>query len=515
MDKRHTFFLTFWMQELNPHAKIHEMADLLKNPGNQILRQMVSHMTNTTLTEWGNFSVRTMLTARSNQYTYVVSEDDCARPSICRSDYEAIAKTQDAYIQTHDMVEITGTIALEEPVLAPVSLLVEASAANIAAMQSQLYFSSFNNKKAMLNVIYTPTLTPDNLSLPTLIAVDFENYTTRILGTDYFGESKKAGLRMWNKWVYDLGGLALHAGCKTYFDPKGEEKSIIFIGLSGTGKTTMTFNSHLGSLPVQDDFCALFPDGRLFSSENGCFAKTFGLDQAHEPNIYNALKEPDAWLENVVVDSNGKVDFLDGSYTTNGRGTFTLDKIEHRDPSNLPEVSHIIILNRNFDIIPGIALLKPDQAEEYFMLGETTGTSAGGVAEAGKFLRVPGTNPFFFGNDALQGIRFSEILKQNPQIQIALMNTGCVGGHSGDPCSVKVKISHSSAILEAVLRDEIMWQEDKDFGYMIPSQQILGVPSEITNPGSQYTAIGKQMEYQSTVQNLISSRNEYFNLMSK
>ena len=29
------------------------------------------------------------------------------------------------------------------------------------------------------------------------------------------------------------------------------------------------------------------------------------------------------------------------------------------------------------------------------MLGETQGTSAGGAEEAGKFLRVPGTNPFF------------------------------------------------------------------------------------------------------------------------
>jgi phosphoenolpyruvate carboxykinase (ATP) len=411
------------------------------------------------------------------------------------------------------MVKITGSIALEEPVLTPISLLVETSAANIAAMQSQLYFTTGKNENAMMNVIYTPTLIPDLLSLPTLIAVDFENYTTRILGTDYFGESKKAGLRMWNKRVYDLGGLALHAGCKTYFDFMGNEKSIIIIGLSGTGKTTTTFNSHLGSLPVQDDFCAFFPDGRLFASENGCFAKTFGLDKAHEPNIFNALKNPEAWLENVAVDGNGKVDYLDGSYTTNGRGTFTLDKIEHRSPLNLPEVSHIIILNRNFDIIPGIAFLKPEQAVEYFMLGETTGTSAGGLAEAGKFLRVPGTNPFFFGNDTLQGKRFSEILKQNPQIQVALMNTGCVGGHSEDPCSEKVKISHSSAILEALLKDEITWQEDKDFGYMISSQPIFGVPSEIMNPQSIYINTGKQIEYQKTVESLISSRREYLKFL--
>ena len=41
------------------------------------------------------------------------------------------------------------------------------------------------------------------------------------------------------------------------------------------------------------------------------------------------------------------------------------------------------------------AKLSQEQAAAYFMLGETTGTSAGGAAEEGKFLRVPGTNPFF------------------------------------------------------------------------------------------------------------------------
>ena len=45
--------------------------------------------------------------------------------------------------------------------------------------------------------------------------------------------------------------------------------------------------------------------------------------------------------------------------------------------------------------MPGVARLDRAQAAAYFMLGETTGTSAGGKDEEGKFLRVPGTNPFF------------------------------------------------------------------------------------------------------------------------
>ena len=49
------------------------------------------------------------------------------------------------------------------------------------------------------------------------------------------------------------------------------------MGLSGTGMTTATFTTQLGSQPVQDDFVALMPGGNVYTTENGCFAKTFGL----------------------------------------------------------------------------------------------------------------------------------------------------------------------------------------------------------------------------------------------
>lgn len=491
------------------------MAKLIISPPAQLLRRLAAQMPNALLTEWGNYSIRTRITARSNQFTFFVTNEQTGHPCLDRQDYEIISRNQDAYIKKNDMIEIRGMIGLEEPVRAPISLFVETANVNIAAMQSQLYFSPQENHQSIMKVIYTPNLFPDFRDLPALIAVDFENYTTRIMGTDYFGESKKGGLRMWNKWVYDLGGLALHAGCKTYFAPSGIEKAIVIIGLSGTGKTTTTFNSHLGSLPVQDDFCALFPDGRLYASENGCFAKTYGLDVTHEPEIYIALKEPDSWLENVAVDNQGIVDYFNGSHTTNGRGTFTLDKIKHRVPYNLPEVSHIIILNRNFDILPGIVQLKPDQAIEYFMLGETTGTSAGGQAEAGKFLRVPGTNPFFHTYDKLQGQRFQSILEQNPEIKVILMNTGCVGGKSEDPCAMKVKIAHSSRLLEALLNNEIHWTDDLDFGYATPENLIPGIPEEIVNPKCYYRSKNRQVEYDKMVEDLKLSRRDYLSSINE
>ena len=481
------------------------------NPTNDKLKEIASKLPNAARTAWGNFSIKTRITARSSQFTYFVSDTPIKRLFISRGAYHELALLQDEFISKTEMIEITGCIGVESPVAVSAQLIIEKSAANIAAMQSQLYFSNSTSKEPVLKVIYTPNLLPEGFPHPILIAVDLESYTTRIFGTDYFGESKKAGLRMWNKWIYDLGGLALHAGCKTYIGLDQKEKSVIIIGLSGTGKTTTTFNQHLGSLPVQDDFCAIFPDGRIYASENGCFAKTYDLKEENDPIIYNALKHQDSWLENVSVRADGTVDYLDGSYTTNGRGTFSLDRIPHREPDHLPEVSHILILNRNFDIIPAIAKLSAEQAAEYFMLGETTGTSAGGDEEAGKSMRVPGTNPFFFADDALQGQRFAEILQANPVIQIILMNTGCVGGTADDPRSIKVKIAHSSALIEALLSNSIEWKEDPDFHYQIAASLVSGCLLEITQPEVLYRNQGRLQEYQQILSSLKKSRKSYLN----
>ena len=46
----------------------------------------------------------------------------------------------------------------------------------------------------------------------------------------------------------------------------------------------------------------LMPGGKVYGTENGCFAKTFRLDPDFEPNIYGAVIKPTAYLENVYQD---------------------------------------------------------------------------------------------------------------------------------------------------------------------------------------------------------------------
>jgi phosphoenolpyruvate carboxykinase (ATP) len=285
-------------------------------------------------------------------------------------------------------------------------------------MQQKLYFERVDGEGAdrepEVQVIYTPGLTAPGYPDDRIIAVDLDHYVTRVLNSDYFGESKKGGLRMWNDIVYRKGGLALHAGLKVIPTAEGD-KVFMIIGLSGTGKTTTTFTTQNGSRPIQDDFVGLMPGGHAYGTENGCFAKTFGLDADFEPSIHGAVVKPTAFLENVYQDGNGTIDFFNEHYTKNGRAVFEMrDLVSYEDARNVGPVDYLLILNRNENLIPAVAKLSQEQAAAYFMLGETTGTAAGGAAEEGKFLRVPGTNPFFPLPHGLQGNRLLELLATHP-----------------------------------------------------------------------------------------------------
>ena len=491
-----------------------EPKSLEINPSPEKLKEYALAMPNARLTEFDNVNVQTRVTARSKSSTYIVSDDPSRHSdqTISRSEYEAIAKLQNDYIAEQEMIEIRGYIGVDPNFRVPARLVIEKSNANIAAMQRQLYYPldvSPDEVEPELTVIYTPNLVAPGYPNDRVIAVDLDAGVTRVLNSDYFGESKKGGLRMWNTLVYERGGLALHAGCKV-IPVNGRSRCVLVVGLSGTGKTTTTFTRQNNSLPVQDDFIALMEGGKIHVTENGCFAKTFGLDPKFEPTIYGAVTKPDAYLENVAQDDNGKLDFYDDSYTQNGRATFELSAIPHEKPDNVPAAEVLLILNRNENIIPAVAKLNPVQAAAYFMLGETQGTSAGGADEAGKFLRVPGTNPFFPLQHGLQGNRILELL-QSCKLDVYLMNTGRVGGPEGDERSKKVAIPHSSAIVKAIAEDTIEWEEDPDFGYLV-AREVPGIDkadADLLRPRLLYERQGRIDEYNAIVERLKRERYEF------
>jgi phosphoenolpyruvate carboxykinase (ATP) len=482
------------------------------NPTAERLRELTEKMPNCQVTEFGNVVVKARVDSRSTRSTFVVQDStNATKQTLTRAEFDRVAADQDAYIADQHMVVVDGYIGSDPEFRTRARLVMEAANANVAGMQQQLYYPVGEDYDPATwqpdtTVVYTPNLPAPGYPDDRLIAADLRDNVTRVLNSDYFGESKKGGLRMWNNIVYNRGGLALHAGCKV-MPRDGSPTAILIVGLSGTGKTTTTFTTQLDSKPAQDDFVALMPHGKVYTTENGCFAKTFGLDPRFEPAIYHATTKPDAYLENVSVDSGGKVDFFDTSYTKNGRTTWPFSYVHPWPGNEVPPAEFLLILNKNENIVPAVARLDRAQAAAFFMLGETTGTSAGGKDEEGKFLRVPGTNPFFPRDMADMGNRMLELLDSH-ELKVFVLNTGRVGGKDDDT-SKKVTIPYSSAIVQAIVEDTIDWVTDPDFGYEVAAS-LPGVDDvEILQPRLLYARQDRREEYDGLVARLKKERKEY------
>jgi phosphoenolpyruvate carboxykinase (ATP) len=168
-----------------------------------------------------------------------------------------------------------------------------------------------------------------------------------------------------------------------------------------------------------------------------------------------------------------------------------------------------VILNRARAIVPALAKLSQQQAAAYFMLGETQGTSAGGKDEAGKSLRVPGTNPFFPLPHDLQGNRFLELLRTK-DIDVYLMNTGWIVDDQG-PDSKKITVAHSSACLTAIAEGGVDWETDPDFGYQV-ANTLPGIEPEdedMLQPRRAFERLGRMDEHRAWVTKLKTERRAF------
>ncbi|MEF8782466.1 MAG: phosphoenolpyruvate carboxykinase (ATP) [Haloarculaceae archaeon] len=310
---------------------------------------------------------------------------------------------------------------------------------------------------------------------------------TFVLGSDYTGEAKKSFLRLFMRRVKEDGGLGLHAGTKRVrIERDGEVTDVgqAFLGLSGTGKSTLTghgcwLEESEGAEMLQDDVCALLPDGRVPGSEgNGLYIKTIGLNRAEQPELYDAATHESAVLENVAVE-DGNVDFDDGTLTRNGRAVVLREHLDSAaEDIDLDEVDQVFFITRN-PLMPPVARLTPRQAAVAFMLGESIQTSAGDPDAAGEAIRVVGTNPFIIGPEGEEGNRFSQLLADN-DVDAYLMNTGSVGPDAAD-----IGVEDSVNILVAAARGEIEWTRDETLGLEIPAD-VLGVDVESLHPARHY-----------------------------
>jgi phosphoenolpyruvate carboxykinase (ATP) len=292
-----------------------------------------------------------------------------------------------------------------------------------------------------------------------------------VLGSDYTGEAKKSFLRLFMYHTKQAGGLGLHAGTKQVRlqTDQGDLETVgqAFLGLSATGKSTLTAHGLWLDDPedatmLQDDVCALLPDGTVAGSEgNGLYVKTHELDADEQPALYDAVTDETAVLENVDVDADGHVDFESDRHTTNGRAAISRDKLASAgDAIDLPDLDQLFFITRN-PVAPPIAKLSPAQAAVAFMLGESIQTAAGDPSKAGESIRVVGTNPFIIGPEGEEGNRFYDLIA-DLDVECYLLNTGQVGERD-------VGVEESVTLLCEVARDRIEWHHDEAVGLTVPA----------------------------------------------
>jgi phosphoenolpyruvate carboxykinase (ATP) len=297
-------------------------------------------------------------------------------------------------------------------------------------------------------------------------------------GTWYGGEMKKGIFSVMNYYMPLRGIASMH--CSANVGKKGD--TAIFFGLSGTGKTTLSTDPERAL--VGDDEHGWDDDG-VFNFEGGCYAKCIKLNKENEPDIYNAIRR-DALLENLVVLSDGTIDFNDNSKTENTRVSYPIYHIHNivKPVSKAGHAKKVIFLTADsFGVLPPVSRLTEEQTRYYFLSGYTAkvaGTERGIIEPTPSFSACFGAaflmlDPILYANELTKKMK-----KHNAEAW--LVNTGWMGGPYG--FGNRIDLPSTRMIINAILNDSIIECEFITlpvFNLNVPSK-VDGVDESILDP---------------------------------
>ena len=257
----------------------------------------------------------------------------------------------------------------------------------------------------------------------------------------------------------------------------------IFFGLSGTGKTTLSTDPKRAL--IGDDEHGWDDEG-IFNFEGGCYAKTINLDKDSEPEIFNAIRR-DALLENVSLNSEGVIDFEDGSVTQNTRVSYPIFHIDNivKPVSKAGPAKKVIFLTADaFGVMPPVAKLTPDQTKYHFLSGFTAklaGTEVGVTKPVPTFSACFGAafltlHPTKYGQELVKKMEANNA-------EAYIVNTGWNG------TGKRISIKDTRGIIDAILDGSIEKAETKImpiFNLEIPTA-LPGVDPAILDPRDTYS----------------------------
>ncbi len=315
----------------------------------------------------------------------------------------------------------------------------------------------------------------------TAILLHLERMEIIIVGTEYAGEIKKSAFTVMNYLMPDEGVLPMHSSVNV--GTGGD--SVVFFGLSGTGKTTLSADP-LRSL-IGDDEHGWGPEG-LFNFEGGCYAKTIRLSAMYEPDIFQTTRRFGTVLENVDLDPHTRELDLDSErFTENTRAAYPLDFIGNVDPIGMAgHPKTVILLTADaFGVLPPISRLTHEQAAYHFISGYTAklaGTEVGVTEPKATFSACFGA-PFMPRHPGEYAAMLTERLARHGST-VWLVNTGWTGGPYGT--GKRMDIDHTRAMVRAAIDgrlDGVETRLDPTFRVAVPVE-CPDVPASFLDPRS-------------------------------
>jgi phosphoenolpyruvate carboxykinase (ATP) len=306
-------------------------------------------------------------------------------------------------------------------------------------------------------------------------------------GTWYGGEMKKGIFSIMNYYLPLKGIASMH--CSANVGKKGD--TVLFFGLSGTGKTTLSTDPERAL--VGDDEHGWDDDG-IFNLEGGCYAKCIKLNKNNEPEIYNAIRR-DALLENLVVLSDGTIDFNDTSKTENTRVSYPIYHIKNivKPVSKAGPAKKIIFLSADtFGVLPPVSRLTEEQTRYYFLSGYTAkvaGTERGIIEPVPSFSACFGAaflmlDPIVYANELTRKMKMHNT-------ETWLVNTGWMGGSYGT--GNRIDLPTTRKLINSILDDSINDCEFVTipvFNLSIPTKAD-GVDENFLDPGKAWDSPSK------------------------
>lgn len=318
----------------------------------------------------------------------------------------------------------------------------------------------------------------DGVRSQTFVLVNFARRMILIGGTRYAGEIKKSIFTVMNYLLPLRDTMSMH--CSANVGKQGDVA--IFFGLSGTGKTTLSSDSHRPL--IGDDEHGWSADG-VFNIEGGCYAKVIRLSAKAEPEIWAASHRFSTVLENVDYDERTRALDVDSDVKTeNTRSAYPLEYIPNIVPGS--QGGHprtIVMLTADaFGVLPPISKLSREQAMYHFLSGYTAkvaGTERGVTEPQATFSTCFGA-PFMVHRPTVYSKLLGKKIDEH-DVECWLVNTGWTGGPYG--IGKRMSIAHTRAMVNAAIEGRIPheFEEEPFFGLLVP-KHVPDVPDEVLNP---------------------------------